>query len=489
MTEVRNIARQIQQLEIYLNNLVSALTRGELPVNLQPVTQIFDNAIGSLPPILNLPQNRFIELYNDLPNLFTAYAIDVTLSEDSYHRQSNEIIFHRFSRGNYWIIQTQFAPDKGWLVPNPTKSLSLERMTSLDASFERDIVSNTSHSNCILVTPALVQILPIVEPLTWKLIERGRITNTQIQSSAATNSAIDSLFQKLVSLNDRILQIEREAITSESIIDKQEQLQSIISKIIEQLVTKQKDLEALKSELAESRSHATQQEREITALKVQFSSIDKGKNSSAVNASEEREIISLKIELEKLKVEHQSYKRQQDKNNQKLETNIKLLVAQEITKLKSRQVDREIETIDAEIVIQELKPEPKNIPLPTEIAPELSSQMSPFARLYNTGKVEFLRSYMASTASLVKNNSQMIELVEDNIGLYWIVPFNSTTHYLVPKINFPDDDKYLEGLTLLFDGNNGTAKSILFKPAIVTVTKANMPKRWKLEQKGYLVLN
>lgn len=80
MTEVRTVARQIQQLEIYLNNLVSALTRGELPVNLQPVTQIFDNAIESIPPVLNLSQDRFIELYNDLPNLFTAYAIDVTLS-------------------------------------------------------------------------------------------------------------------------------------------------------------------------------------------------------------------------------------------------------------------------------------------------------------------------------------------------------------------------------------------------------------------------
>ena len=141
MTEVRTVARQIQQLEIYLNNLVSSLVRGELPVNLQPVTQIFDNAIAAIPPILNLPQARFIELYNDLPHLFTAYAIDVTLSEDSYHRQINEILFHRFARGNYWIIPTHLELDKGWSVPNPLKGLSLDRMPSLAASFERDIIS------------------------------------------------------------------------------------------------------------------------------------------------------------------------------------------------------------------------------------------------------------------------------------------------------------------------------------------------------------
>ena len=51
MTEVRTVTRQIQQLEIYLNNLVSALTRGELPVNLQPITQIFDNAIAYIQQI------------------------------------------------------------------------------------------------------------------------------------------------------------------------------------------------------------------------------------------------------------------------------------------------------------------------------------------------------------------------------------------------------------------------------------------------------
>ncbi|WP_310483124.1 hypothetical protein [Chamaesiphon sp. VAR_48_metabat_403] len=483
MTEVRTVARQIQQLEIYLNNLVSALTRGELPVNLQPVTQIFDNAIASISPVLNLSPDRFIELYNDLPHLFTAYAIDVTLSEDSFIRQNGDIIFYRFARGNYWIIPTQSLGDKCWLVPNPLKGGSFDRMPSLAASFDRDLSSH-SNNNCLLVAPALVQLLPVVEPLTWKLIERGKLTNTQNQASAAPASIIESLVEKFVKLNDRTLQLEKGSITAdriEVITNKQEQLQSISAKIIEQLATKQQEIEVLKSQLAGSNDRTTRQDREIAALKIQIGSIDTQQSSSPGSAIESKEITSLKIDLEKLKAECQQRQNQQNKSNRELADNLKTIVAQEIAKLQ-RSIPPEIETIEAEIVIREPEIPVKSLP----IDPSANSQLSPFARLYNSGKVEFLRSYMVSTASLIKNNSQKIELVEDNIGLYWIVPFNSTTHYLVPKIDFPDDTRYLEGLSLLFDGKNDSTKFMLFKPAIVTITKANMPKQWKLEQKGYL---
>jgi hypothetical protein len=481
MTEVRTVARQIQQLEIYLNNLVSALTRGELPVNLQPITQIFDRAIASIPPTLNIPQDRFIELYNDLPHLFTAYAIDVTLSEDSYHRQTNEILFHRFVRGNYWIIPTQSAPEKGWLVPNPTKGLAIDRMPSLAASFDRDLIPNANNPNCLVIAPALVQILPIVEPLTWKLIERGKLTNTQIQQSAAATNVIESLLAKLVKLNDRILQIEQGHVKfedTEILTDKQVQLQSIVTKIVEQLATKQQEIATLKSQLAESNDRSARFDREIAALKLQIGSIDTSQNHHPISAIESKEIISLKIDLEKLKNECQQRQRQQDKSERELIDRVQLLVAQEIAKFQPALMQQEIETIDAEIVILEPSQPQLNLHNNTRSEPTGSKAVSPFASLYN--------SYMVSTASLRRNHSQIIEMVEDNIGHYWIVPFDNSTHYLVPKMNFPNYDKCFEVLALLFDGANDSTNFILFKPAIVTMTKANMPKQWKLEQKGYL---
>lgn len=486
MTEVRTVARQIQQLEIYLNNLVSSLMRGELPVNLQPVTQIFDNAIAAIPPILDLPQARFIELYNDLPHLFTAYAIDVTLSEDSYHRQTNDILFHRFARGNYWIIPTKVELDKGWLVPNPLKGLSLDRMPSLAASFDRDIIPTSTNSSCVLVAPALVQILPIVAPLTWKLVERGKLTTTQVQQSAATTNVIESLVEKLVKLNDRILQIERKSVTTEvmkTLTDRQEQLQSISAKIIDQLATKQQEILSLKSELVQSSDRSSSQEREIAALKSQLASIVTNVSSNSAQAIATNEITSLKIDLEKLKVESQNYRRLQDKNSQNLLENIKSLVAQEVANLQPVSTSKQIETIDAEII--NLAP-PQSISSPPAPVVDANNIPAPFARIYNSGKADFLRAYMVSTASLIRKNGQMVELVEDNTGLYWVIPFTDRFHYLVPKIDFPNNDKYLVGLALLFDGMNDTTSFSLFKPAIVSITKFNMPKQWQLQQKGYL---
>ncbi|WP_373538641.1 hypothetical protein [Chamaesiphon sp.] len=491
MTEIRAVVRQIQQLEIYLNNLVSALTRGELPVNLQPVTQIFDNAIASIPPVLNLQQERFIELYNDLPHLFTAYAIDVTLSEDSFIRQDRDITFYRFTRGNYWIVPTQSEPDRGWLVPNPTKGLAIDRMPSLTASFDRDISPNSSNSTYLLIAPALVQILPIVERLTWKLLERGKLTNTQIQQSATNipNNIIENLVQKLTNLNARIVQIEQGVAKPESLNalhNKQEQLQSISAKIVEQLATKQQEIVTFTARLNEARDRSIQQEREIAALKLQIASIGNSQGTTTSTPIESQEIVSLKIDLEKLKSECQQRKRQQDKLDRDLTERIQLLVAQNIARIQPALAPQIIETIDAEIINLEPVLQLKGLQNGIAREPMADRILSPFANLYNSGEKAFLRSYMVSTASLRKNNSQLIDLVEDNIGHYWIVPFDRSTHYLVPKTDFPNYDKCFEILALLFDGANNSTNFILFKPAIVTVTKANMPKQWKLEQKGYL---
>jgi hypothetical protein len=74
---------------------------------------------------------------------------------------------------------------------------------------------------------------------------------------------------------------------------------------------------------------------------------------------------------------------------------------------------------------------------------------------------------MVSTARLSRrNNSQIIKLIEDNSRDYWIVPFDRSIYYLVPKIDFPNYDEYFEILALLFDGANDSNNFILFKPAI-----------------------
>jgi hypothetical protein len=108
--------------------------------------------------------------------------------------------------------------------------------------------------------------------------------------------------------------------------------------------------------------------------------------------------------------------------------------------------------------------------------------------MYNSGAKNFLRSYMVIEASIMRKDidSSMVELVEDRVGIYWIIPFDKSKYYLVPKIDFPNEDKYLQGLVNLFDGDNNQSNFGLFKPAIIDITKASMPKQWKLESKGIL---
>jgi hypothetical protein len=477
MAEIRTIARQIQQLEIYINSLVSSLTRGELPVNLKPVTQIFNDTIVSIPPILNLPIERFVEIYNDIPHLFTAYAIDVTLSEDSYFQQSNYITFQRLSRGNYWILPTQESEDNAWLVPNPLKSIALNLAKSLEYSFERDFVATNDDNSFSLVTPALVQRLPIIEPLSWKLLERGKISKSQKPIEQDRNLALSIAKTQ----SDLSVQIE----LTKSIGTKQEVIQSIVSKVADKVEAKNQELISLRLELDKSIDKSTQQSQEITWLRLELDRLKSTQATSTPSTAASSEIVSLKIDLEKLKAD---YQRQQKKKDLDIAEQVRSLVEQEITKLQSSSSLSisilPVETIESDIIDIDLVPSKSTANI---IKPKVENvELSPLAKIYNSGEKNFLISYLLNKANLVQSDSLSIQLVEDRTGIYWIVPLNNSTNYLVPSLAPANQGKYFQGLANLFDGNTNDLKFMLIKPAIVTVIQSSNPKRWKLEQKGLL---
>jgi hypothetical protein len=478
MAEPRTITRQIQQLEIYLNSLVSSLTRGELPVNLKPVTQIFDDTIVSIPPILNLPIERFVEIYNDIPHLFTAYAIDVTLSEDSYFQQNNYITFQRLSRGNYWILPTQESEDNAWLVPNPLKSIALNLAKSLEYSFERDFIATNDDNSFILVTPALVQRLPIIEPLSWKLLERGKISKSQKPVEQERNIALSIAKTQ----SDLSAQIE----LTKSVCTKQEVIQSIVSNVADKVEVKNQELVALRLELDNSIDKSTQQSQEIAWLRLELDRLKSTQATSTPSTTASSEIVSLRIDLEKLKAD---YHRQQKKKDQDIAEQVRLLVQVEMTKLQSMSLSHPKIVETNEIIESEIVEtvHPRSISEHIQAKVE-NIQLTPIAKIYNSGEKNFLRSYQLIEASIRKPRTIIptIELVEDRVGLYWIIPFDHHTCYLVPKIGFPIEDIYLEGLMSLFDGVDIQSNFSLFKPAIVTLTKPSMPKQWKLEQKGLI---
>ena len=478
MTEVRTIARQIQQLEIYLNNLVSALTRGELPVNLQPITQIFDSTIKSLTPVLNLSEDRFIDIYNDIPQLLTAYAVDVTLSEDSYRSVDNNITFNRFHRGNYWIITSADSIDKAWLVPDPLKNLSLDRMPSLAASFDRDIIDQNRDHNFhtyFLVTPALVQILPIVEPLTWKLLERGKITNSQIQKSTAITDAIEDIHEQLA--RNRYRQ------------DKLVHGQDILSKESEKV----KDIIIL-------------QDKKNISLKFQVESLEL---NTKIELHTQLEELKSRSKYDELRLSERLC-RQRDDTDRLQKTITKILtdieeirtdlaikgisVNQDISHLKQKPklVGQKLRSAKSELSIQQDESLSPAAPMLTQIEQEILSEyhhnIDKFAEKYQVKNVDLTKALIRANLACEKKNV-VVEKVDQ--GKYWLFNLEDNIYLVPAKERYLDKNIYADTNTI-FERQNYTPdyqKIQLIKPAIVSINPNTNPQTWRLQQQGELAFS
>jgi hypothetical protein len=442
LIEYPSAGTELKKLELYISGLVFSLNRGELPVNLAKVTQVFDGLALTNRLSIDVPANKFVELYNDLPNILTGYAIDATLSDESYRQtETHQITFYRLNRGSYWIFPTERIgkPGLAWLVPNPLKDLQISKTKSLNFCFDVDSSSQNGNT-IILAKPALVQLLPNAEQLIWKLIERGVITNGNRANTAA--GSIDSE------------QLTKQTEIIRSIASKHEQLKLICMQTVEQLA---------------------KQEQVVSSIQLQLEKAEQ----------QEREITSLKIELAKLKADYQSKQKQKNTIEPDFYDRVKALIHQELENINNNVIPVPT-ALSVEVVIESDEIEVEIIDRTESQQPSNNIQLSPFAQIYNSGIKNFLRSYLLNEAKIVESDTSTIQLVEDRTGIYWIVPINDTTNYLVPSLAPINQGKYFQGLASLFDGNTNDLKFTLLKPAIVTVVQSNKPKRWKLEQKGLL---
>ncbi len=181
----KNNAQHLQEIEAHLDRLIESLKRGELPVNLQRTKEVFDPAVMAEVERLSIPVEKFIAIYNDVPNLFSAYAIDATITATSYDHADSPVTFERMNRGNYWLLPLSAAPDNAWLVPNPLKKISFDRTSSINLCF--DLPKEGDGASFNLLQPALVKMLPTV-PLTWKLMDAGKMGAYSPAASTASQS-------------------------------------------------------------------------------------------------------------------------------------------------------------------------------------------------------------------------------------------------------------------------------------------------------------
>jgi hypothetical protein len=201
MTESRPLAQHMQEIEAYLDNLVEALRRGELPVNLQRVSQVFDRTITQDLPRLEITPEQFVTTYNDAPNVLVAYAIEANITSESLQSPAGALmLFGRELNGNYWIVPMQEPAECAWLVLNPQRKFLFDRLQSLPLAFDFD----KSTPNLALRKPALVKLLPTAPP-TWQVLQRGQLdASGRIDSdNAALLTEISRLSQEVRSLTER----------------------------------------------------------------------------------------------------------------------------------------------------------------------------------------------------------------------------------------------------------------------------------------------
>lgn len=444
MDQFLPLAQKLQSIEAYLHSLVDSLQQGKFPVNIKKISQVFDNAITEIPR-LSLPPEKFCTLYNDIPLILSAYAITATLCVESYRQTKNApIVFERLYNGNYWIIPLAATPNHAWLVLNPTRKIDLARLNSLPFAFDWEEPENLNYQTTFsLLEPALVSILP-TENLTWKLIGRGTLSSFLSPDARRQNQAING------EASQNIEQVVEQVVKARlSILEKQ---------ILDRLTAQMK----------------------VEIHEYQGDSIDKNKYdynfSNNLDSNPEPESLGdlWRQSLTDMMIFG-------DDNIPEVETSNEL-ITQNI----------EIETIDLPKPLQEQIINGEFVPPVSNLNDTKSNfentQLSPLAKMYNSGAKNFLRSYMVIGASIMRKDldSLTVELFEDTVGIYWIIPFDKSKYYLVPKIDFPNEDKHLQELARLFDGNNKQSNFGLFKPAIIDITKVSMPKQWKLESKGIL---
>jgi hypothetical protein len=204
MSQPQDYGRQLQAIEDYLQRLVASLKRGELPINLRAVGEVFDGPIADVVQPLQLPLRKFVAIYNDVPTLFAAYAIDATLGANSYEKENSRIVLERMYRGNYWIIPLAQDRQQAWLVPNPFKKLTLDRHHSLKLCFEVEGDENAPGSFSLL-QPAQVEQLPTM-PTTWQLVSSGQLSTYGYLSVPAKDEPRLSIEQLVNQLVDERLQ-------------------------------------------------------------------------------------------------------------------------------------------------------------------------------------------------------------------------------------------------------------------------------------------
>jgi hypothetical protein len=163
-SELRKIFSFVQKLETRITELES-----------KDAVLVTGSKKNHQPQPLKLSLDKLIDIYNDVPQLLVAYAVEVTVNSQSY-RQKNEgnLILQSAIRGKYWVILLENNYEqKYYLLPNAFVKIKLYRTKSINYLFNLTGETNQQIENFHLVKPSELEILPSGEQ--WQLINKGEL--------------------------------------------------------------------------------------------------------------------------------------------------------------------------------------------------------------------------------------------------------------------------------------------------------------------------
>lgn len=182
---------------------------------------------------LDISVEKLIDIYNNVPQILTEYAVEASLTAETYRQQSDgKTIFEQTVRGNYWVILLEEALEKQYyLVPNGNIKIRLYRVESIKSSFDLKGEKVIDASEFTLLKPALISIYP--NGKQWKLDKKGLLNIgkyspaqklvSEIEKLSNNEAEIPSSWQELLTLLEKFNQNKSEI---------QAQIQSLKNRLI-----------------------------------------------------------------------------------------------------------------------------------------------------------------------------------------------------------------------------------------------------------------
>jgi WD40 repeat protein len=173
--QLNNLEEKFIQLQKQVQDLITSLEAGSHPWGMLKASRVIRYLEVSKIPEVSLSESQLREIYHHSPQIFTALAVTVALTPDSYReRDKNQIYLEKASNGNYWIIAQENG--KYWLLPRYDIRLNALSLDTVQLLFMCQNYHTSQDRKFWLSRPALVSFIP--EYQLWKLEELGALDFT-----------------------------------------------------------------------------------------------------------------------------------------------------------------------------------------------------------------------------------------------------------------------------------------------------------------------